>query len=406
MPAVRSAAVIDVATAAEKLRADDAVITSGEGMLGDVESIFQTVNVLKAVAVRRLRAAAEVDATVEICGRAPKRWLIEDQQLAGPEASRLTRLVRHLPDYPLTEAAFDEGRISDQHAAAIITALQSLPIDLRETVEPHLVDRAAAFPPEEIGGFVDELLERLGIDKQGDVRRERRHASRGVDLAKTMDGARSVSGTLTPEVGERFAAALDQAAQKSGPNDDRTLRQRRHDALGSIADEFLGRTEPTFTGAPRTVIVTMDLDALEQRLREALVTLPSGAAISAETARRLACDAEIIPVVLGRRGEVLDIGQAGHEFTVAIRRAAYLRDGGKCAFPRCGNAVVELHHLVFRRHHGPNSLDNAAWLCAFHHWLAHEGGWTVQRAAHGGYVWTNLLGIRYERFLDRHTGTA
>ncbi|MDQ1695818.1 MAG: hypothetical protein QOJ03_1171, partial [Frankiaceae bacterium] len=168
-------------------------------------------------------------------------------------------------------------------------------------------------------------------------------------------------------------------------------------------DTYLGHHgEPSFTGAPRTVIVTLDLDTLEGRLRDTLVTLPSGATVNADTARRLACDAEIIPVVLGSRGEVLDIGHADHEFTTAIRRAAWIRDGGHCAFPNCRNRPVELHHIIYRRHHGPTNLHNAAWLCTYHHWLVHEGHWTLQRATHGGYQWTNPHGKQ----LTRHLQTA
>jgi hypothetical protein len=277
-------------------------------------------------------------------------------------------------------------------------------VQIRDTVEPHLLDRARDYPPEEIAGYVDELLQRLGIDKAGDIARERRHTSRGVDLAKTLHGNRSISGTLTPEVGERFEAALAVAAQKSSPDDDRTPRQRKHDALGVIADAFLGQAGPSFTGAPRTVIVTIDLATLEGRLREAWLTTPptinGTAAVSADAARRLACDAGLIPVALGGPSEVLDVGQAGHEFTAAVRRAAYVRDGGQCVFPKCGNACIELHHIRFRRHGGTNSLDNAAWLCAYHHWLVHEGGWTLQRDPTGDYLWTNPAGIQWIRHLE------
>ena len=217
-----------------------------------------------------------------------------------------------------------------------------------------------------------------------------------------MSGNRALSGTLSPDVGEQLEQALALAAQPSGPDDDRTPRQRRHDALGTIASAYLGSAcAPSFTGAPRTVIVTIDLDTLEGRLRDTWITLPSGARISADTARRLACDAELIPVVLGSRGELLDIGHADHEFTVPIRRAAWLRDGGRCAFPRCGTTPVELHHIVFRRHRGATSLDNAAWLCAYHHHLVHEGGWTLQRQpADGSYLWTSPHGNERIRHLQ------
>lgn len=151
----------------------------------------------------------------------------------------------------------------------------------------------------------------------------------------------------------------------------------------------------------RTVVVTVDLETLENQLRERWVSTPLGA-LSPDTVRRLACDAEIIPVVLGSNSEVLDIGVANHEFTTAIRRAAYIPDQGCCVFPGCRNKAVELHHLVFRRHGGPTSLSNAAWLCAFHHWLVHEGGWSLRRHHAGGYLWTSPLGLR----LIRHLGTA
>jgi len=150
------------------------------------------------------------------------------------------------------------------------------------------------------------------------------------------------------------------------------------------------------------VIITMRLADLEHTLRDDWLTLPCGAQIHAETARRLACDAGIVPVVLGRRSEILDIGQLDHEFTVAQRRAAWVRDGGRCAFPDCRNTPADLHHIIWRRHHGPTSLHNAAWLCPYHHWLVHEGRWTLQRTPDHDYQWTGPHGQQRTRKL----GTA
>ena len=194
-------------------------------------------------------------------------------------------------------------------------------------------------------------------------------------------------------------------ARKAGAEDDRTLRQRQHDALGDIADAYLagaGAGEPNCKGAPRTVIITMPLETLENQLRDQWLRLPDGAQISADTARRLACDAGIVPVVLGSDGEILDIGKLDHEFTVAQRRAAWYRDGGKCAFPGCCNSPAQLHHIIWRSCRGPTSLDNAAWLCHFHHRLAHEGGWTLERTPDGHYLWTGPHGQQRIRKL----GTA
>ncbi|MDQ1705796.1 MAG: hypothetical protein QOF18_2162, partial [Frankiaceae bacterium] len=86
MSAVCSDAVVDVAAAVEKLRADDRLVTSAEMLLGDTEVLLDAITVLQAVVVRRVRAARDVDASVELFGRGMKRWLVEDQLLAGPEA--------------------------------------------------------------------------------------------------------------------------------------------------------------------------------------------------------------------------------------------------------------------------------------------------------------------------------
>jgi hypothetical protein len=401
VPAILSDPVADLVAVADKLRADDRLITDSSAQLADLEAIFTSIRTLQAVAVRRVREAAGSDATSELHGQSTKAWLHQDQCLSGHAAGRYMRLALQLPFRRVTQAAFDAADISTEHASAILTALSSLPHEIRDTVEPHLVERARLYPPEEIAGFVDELLDALGLDKATDVRRERRFAERGIDLTTTMDGHRSVSGSLTPDVAEQLEKALELAGAKGGPEDDRTPRQRHHDALAEIANAYLQSAgTPSFNGAPRTVIVTMDLETLENQLRDAWIDLASGAKISAATARRLACNAGLIPAVLGRNGEVLDIGQADHEFTVAIRRAAWLRDGGRCAFPDCQNKPQELHHIKFRRHGGPTSLHNAAWLCNYHHWLVHEGGWTLHRTPDNTYEWTGPRGQIRIRRLD------
>ena len=405
MAAVVSEPVADLVVAAEKLAADGRLVTSAEQQLNDTEALYAAIVRLQAVFVRRLREAREVDAMAVVCGRSTKGWLREELFCSGGDASRWMRCVFRLPAYPVVAAAFEAGEISLAHVLVLMTCLDHLrSVELQATVEPILVAHARLCAPEDIAGFVDELLETLGIDKASDVRREKRLAERGVDLHPTMDGMRALAGTLTPEVGQALADALAKAAQPCGPEDTRSPRQRAHDALGVIAEHYLGSDgAPSFTGSPRTVIITMDLETLENQLRDALLTLPDGARISAATARRLACGAQIIPVVLGSNSEILDIGQANSDFNAAQRRAAYLRDGGKCAFPGCRGPVVELHHIKYRRHGGAGALDNAAWLCCFHHYLVHEGGWTLERdPVDHSYLWTGPHGQQRIRKL----GTA
>jgi hypothetical protein len=108
-------------------------------------------------------------------------------------------------------------------------------------------------------------------------------------------------------------------------------------------------------------------------------SLGNGLLIDAATARRLACDAAVIPAVLGGRSEPLDIGRKTRTVPPALRRALVLRDGG-CAFPGCTVPAgwCDAHH----RHHwaagGPTALNNLVLLCGPHHDLIHHADWQVQ----------------------------
>src|SRR6476469_7734648 len=229
----------DAVAAVGKLRADDRLITDTGQQLDELEVVFDLITVLQSVATDRIAEATKVGATAEQCGRSPKRWLVEDQYMAGPEAARYVNLAKWLQDFPLTRDAFASARLSAAHANEICKAMRWLPREYWPQVEPELVDYAFSCRPEDIPGFVETLLDALGLDKASDVRRERRFAERGIDIGHTSHGQRTLVGTLTPEVGEKFDKALAIAAQKAGPDDDRTYRQRQHDALGDFADAYL-----------------------------------------------------------------------------------------------------------------------------------------------------------------------
>lgn len=94
--------------------------------------------------------------------------------------------------------------------------------------------------------------------------------------------------------------------------------------------------------------------------------------------RTLACDAELIPVVLGTEGEVLDLGATGRFFTPVLRRAIVARDGG-CTAPGCTIPApwCEAHHVQHWSRSGPTSVENGALLCSHHHHAVHAGAWEM-----------------------------
>ena len=113
-------------------------------------------------------------------------------------------------------------------------------------------------------------------------------------------------------------------------------------------------------------------------------TLEDGTPISATAARRIACDAQIMPAVLGSRGEPLDVGRGRRLFTGPLRRALVLRDRG-CTFPGCDRPPrwCDAHHVVPWALGGTTALHNGVLLCGHHHRLIEAGDWQVTFAPDG-----------------------
>lgn len=99
---------------------------------------------------------------------------------------------------------------------------------------------------------------------------------------------------------------------------------------------------------------------------------------SATTLRKIACDADIIPALLGTKGEVLDLGRKTRLFTTAQRLALVARDQG-CTFPNCTIPApwCEAHHVTYWNHGGLTTTSNGALLCSHHHHLIHKDQWSI-----------------------------
>ncbi len=142
------------------------------------------------------------------------------------------------------------------------------------------------------------------------------------------------------------------------------------DALVQTAQHALDTDLPPDShGAPARLMVTTTLEALHHR---PWPTTPSTTCPS-PTIRRLACDAEIIPAVLGSQGEPFDVGRAKRLVTLAIWAALVIRDR-HCAFPGCDRPplMCHAHHIVHWISGGETKLDNLVLLCSHHHRVIHH----------------------------------
>ena len=116
--------------------------------------------------------------------------------------------------------------------------------------------------------------------------------------------------------------------------------------------------------------------------RQTVLDEAGGIHVSAETARRLACDAATVTMRHGPAGEILDVGRRTRTISPALRRALAARDR-QCRFPGCGNRRVDAHHIEHWAHGGRTALDNLVLLCRRHHRAVHEEGYRVTIDAAG-----------------------
>ena len=386
-------AVVDAAAAIEAMHALDPDALTPADQLGVLDELVVLTNRLDAVKVKFAGAVDVNDVSPPLTGMPTRSYLSQVGGLDPGEASKLVRLGRSLPFAPLAEKALAAGDINTEHALLIVKVLRHIKDDaVRETVEHELVKMSLTEPPFEVKKAVDQLLVALGADKSAQDAHERRFAKRGVGVDETFGGSGSLNGTLTPELREKLRVFFASFSSKAGPEDERTQRQRHHDALEELVDFGLAHMDnlsPVDGERPR-LYVHIDYRHLAGLLEshEAVATLGSGVVVPAQVARRLACDAQLIPVVLGANSEVLDIGSTSRHPTAAITRATYVRDQGRCSFPGCRRRNLRQHHMKYWSKWHQTSYDVMAWVCAFHHWLVHEGGWTMRRKSGCLYIWT------------------
>ncbi len=228
--------------------------------------------------------------------------------------------------------------------------------------------------------------------------------------AATVPGAVDASGT-TPAAADKADAegciVSAEEAFATGPGvseerlDLRTRPQRLLDGLIGACKAALATGGLPATGGLRPqVMVTIDYRDLLTRLTTAdgrgpqdetasgtlglagTGTLAFTGPVSAATIRKIACDADIIPVLLGSEGRILDIGRTSRIFPPHIRKAITARDKG-CTFPGCTIPApwCEAHHIDYWSRGGLTSTDNGVLLCSHHHHLIHKEQWTIQSRA-------------------------
>lgn len=314
---------------------------------------------------------------------------VADQVHATNRVTRQTaradvRLARDLADrFPILGEAWRAGLISEPQARAIVGGLRVLPAGLSvrqlEQCQHDLIGYAGRFDPHELRVLAERMIEVIdpefadALEADRLSRQERlAFGRRYLTLTPDRHGSMLIRGQLPITDGELLAAQLDaltpSAASYQFDDEPPTRPARRADALVRLTKLAAATGDlPAHGGDRPQLLVTVTLDQLRTGLGKATL-LGSGCRLSAGEARRLACDAQLIPSVLGSDSEPLDVGRAQRLFGRQLRQALIMRDQG-CAFPGCDAppASCDGHHIVPWHQGGATSLDNGVLLCPYHH---------------------------------------
>lgn len=154
--------------------------------------------------------------------------------------------------------------------------------------------------------------------------------------------------------------------------DCRTAAQRRYDALLTVLRRGVAAPSGVPTTAKAKVFVTMSFEVLKGALQGVGRTF-TGEGLTPGQVRRMACEADLVPVVLGADSEVLDLGREVRLATPAQHKSLWLRDGG-CTFPGCSIPATwcDAHHVSWWQRGGRSDIANLALLCGRHHTLVHD----------------------------------
>ena len=301
----------------------------------------------------------------------PTLWLQQHLHVAPNTAYAQVRTAREREQLPRVAAAFRAGKIGSQHVSVICRAMGQIGKTClnRTGTELELVRAAQESDPYSLNRYFKQL--RYEADQEaGVVAEEDERERRWLNLTRTLDDTYRIEGELDSENGTALKTAMRALIGRPRKDDDRSPAQRRCDALGELSRRLMSAGAlPTLSGHKPQVVVVATLETLRLEPGSPMAQLDwGGALVSGQTARRIAEDADLTPVLVDGKGEILHVGRPTRTVPARVRKALNLRDR-HCQTPGCD---VEAERCIphHRRHvadGGLSILPNLELQCDAHH---------------------------------------
>ncbi|MEN8707977.1 MAG: DUF222 domain-containing protein [Nocardioides marinisabuli] len=326
-------------------------------------------------------------------------WLANATITTKRDAVRQTRFAAALSRYDVLRGALGAGDLNLEQAQVVARALDELPDDLDAGVlaqaEAALVSLARVHDAKALRvlgrRILDVVAPEVGEAWEAEkLAEEEREADRTASFRMRDQGDGRTRGsftipTLAAEMLQKVLIAYasprrdDRSGADAADPDDagdteqvrKPSRSRWGRAFVELVERLDPRDLPRSGGVNAAVVVTMTTATLSGAL--AAATLDTGSRISAGTARRLACQAGVLPAVLGGDSEILDLGRTRRFFSGPQRIAMTVRDGG-CTALGCDApaGMCDAHHEDLWSHDGLTDLGRGRLLCGHHHRRAHD----------------------------------
>ncbi|WP_405064297.1 HNH endonuclease [Kribbella sp. NBC_01505] len=394
---------------------------SGSELLSTLDTLMATAALVDTLKLQVMGRLDEMGTAQDLGARDTTELLAQRYRLISADVRKDLAFASALPKYSAVADALPDpadpsepATLAPDLAKVIVFTLEKapsmVPVDVLDVAEREMVQAAQLTNARELARFGRDVLARLDTDGPEPAEDEA-HAKRSLRL-RDVEGGVKISGFLPGATGEQIKTQIHTLSEPhktiDGERDPRSLQERQADALAVISDAAAGNRD--YPGVPH-LTVTIDFEDLKNALADipdafngaagstratggpggtgatggsgGMGELAFGGNLSAGAVRLLACDAAILPIVLGGDSQPLDVGTEQRFVNRYMRRVLNKRDKG-CVICKAPPWMCHAHHVIHWADGGPTSLHNLALVCAAHHRAVHKNQWAI--TINGGVV--------------------